>query len=77
MFVFYFSPLNFFLFANIALARYETIRKNIEISSNQMKRIIKTQHPKDKTITRNKETQMTGQHEPLSKPEVKSGTLEG
>jgi len=32
---------------------------------------------KDKTITGNKETQMTGQHEPLWKPEVKSGDPEG
>jgi len=36
---------------------------NIEIASNQTKRTIKTQNPKDKTITRNKETQMIGQHE--------------
>jgi len=31
----------------------------------------------NKTITWNKETQMTGQHEPLWKPEVKSGVPEG
>jgi len=39
--------------------------QNIEIPRNQTKEAIKTQNPKDKTITRNKETQMTGQHEPL------------
>jgi len=32
---------------------------------------------KDKTITWNKETQMTEQYEPLWKPEVKSGSPEG
>jgi len=39
--------------------------KNINIPSSQTKRTIKTQKTKDKTITGNKETQMTGQHEPL------------
>jgi len=34
------------------------------------------QNSKDKTITWNKETPMTGQHEPL-KPEMKSGAPEG
>jgi len=34
------------------------------------------QNSKDKTFTWNKETQMTGQHEPLWKPEVKSGAPE-
>jgi len=38
-------------------------KKNI--SSNQTKGTIKIENPKDKTITRNKETQMTGQQEPL------------
>jgi len=37
--------------------------KNIEIPSNQTKGTIKTQDPKDKTLTCNKETQMAGQHE--------------
>jgi len=32
---------------------------------------------KDKTITWNKETHMTGQHEPLGKPGVESGAPEG
>jgi len=32
---------------------------------------------KDKIIRWNKETQMTGQHEPLWKPEVKPGAPEG
>jgi len=36
-----------------------------------------TLNPEDKTITWNKETQMTGQHEPLWKPEVISGAPEG
>jgi len=31
-------------------------------NNSQTKRTIKTQNPKDKTITWNKETQMTGQH---------------
>jgi len=31
----------------------------------------------NKTITWNKETQMTGQHEPLWKPEVEPGAPEG
>jgi len=39
--------------------------KNIYIPSSQTKRTIKSQKTKDKTITGNKETQMTGQHEPL------------
>jgi len=39
--------------------------KKILIPCNQTKGTIKTQNPKDKTITRNKETQMAGQHEPL------------
>jgi len=39
--------------------------KNIYIPSNQTKGTIKTQNSKDKTITWNKETQMTGQHESL------------
>jgi len=41
------------------------IVKNIEIPSNQTKGTIKTQNPKDKTITWNKESEMTWQHEPL------------
>jgi len=46
--------------------------------SNQAKgaiKLFKTQNPNDKTITCtwNKETQMTGQYEPLWKPEMKSG----
>jgi len=45
--------------------------KNIEIPSVQTKGTLKTQNPKDKTITWNKETQITGQ------PEVKSGAPEG
>jgi len=36
----------------------------------------KLQNPKDKTITWNNVTQMTGQHEPLWKPVVKSGVPE-
>jgi len=40
-------------------------KKNIYIPSSQTKGTIKTQKTKDKTITGNKETQMTGQHEPL------------
>jgi len=51
--------------------------KNIYIPSSQTKGTIKTQKTKDKTITGNKETQMTGQHESLWKPEVKSGAPEG
>jgi len=47
-----------------------------KITSNQTKGTIRTQNPKDKTITWNKETQMTGQREPLWKPEVKSGAPE-
>jgi len=38
--------------------------KNIH-TKQSTKGTIKTQYPKDKTITCNKETQMTGQHEPL------------
>jgi len=49
----------------------------IEIQRNQSKGTIKTQNPKSKTIARNKETQMTEQHEPLWKPEAKSGAPEG
>jgi len=52
-------------------------KQKIQIPSNQAKGTIKTQKPKDKTITWNKETQMTGQHEHLLKPEVKSGAPEG
>jgi len=39
----------------------------------------KTLNPKDKTQfnTWNKETQVTGHHEPLWKPEVKSGAPKG
>jgi len=39
--------------------------KDIEIPSNQTEGTIKTQNSKDKTITLNKEIQITGQHEPL------------
>jgi len=38
---------------------------------------IKQKEQSDKTITLNKETHITGQHEPLWKPEVKSGAPEG
>jgi len=48
------------------LVLYDTWKvKNIHIPSSQTKRTIKTQKTKDKTITGHKETQMTGQHEPL------------
>jgi len=47
---------------------------NIDTKQSSKRNI---QNPKDKTITWNKETQMTGQHEPLWKPEVKSGAPEG
>jgi len=47
------------------------------IPSNQTKGTIKTQNPKDKTTTWNKEAQVTGQHEHLKKTEVKSGAPEG
>jgi len=52
-------------------------KKNIYIPSSQTKGTIKTQKTKDKTITWNKEKQMARQHEPLWKPEVKSGAPEG
>jgi len=39
--------------------------KYIEIPRIETKRTSKIQNPKDKTITRNKETQMTGQHGPI------------
>jgi len=39
--------------------------KHIYIPSSQTKGTIKTQKTKDKTITGNKETQMTGKPEPL------------
>jgi len=52
-------------------------KKNIEIPRNQTKGKIETQNPKGKKITWNKETQITEQHEPLWKPEVKSGAPEG
>jgi len=51
--------------------------KNIELACNQTRETIKTQNPKDKTIKWIKKTQMTGQREPLWKPEVKSGVPEG
>jgi len=38
---------------------------NIYIPSSQTKGTIKTQKTKDKTITGNKDTQMTGKYEPL------------
>jgi len=41
------------------------LKGRVKIPINQTKGTIKTQNPKDKTITRNKETQMTEQHEPL------------
>jgi len=36
--------------------------ENVEILRNLREETIKIQNPKDKTITRTKETQMTGQH---------------
>jgi len=39
------------------------IVNNIEIPRNQTRGTVETQNRKDKTITWNKETQMTGQHE--------------
>jgi len=59
------------------LAGHFKRKKYIKIPRSQTRRTIKTQNPKDKTITWSKETQMTGQHEHLWKPEVKSGALEG
>jgi len=47
--------------------------KNIDTKQSNKRN---NQNSKDKTITRNKETQMTGQHEPLWKPKVKSGAPE-
>jgi len=48
--------------------------KNIDTKQSNKRN---NQNPKDKTITWNKETQMTEQHEPLWKPEVKPGAPEG
>jgi len=48
--------------------------KNIDTKQSNKRN---NQNSKDKTLTWNKETQMTGQHEPLWKPEVKSGAPEG
>jgi len=50
--------------------------KNRDIKQSN-KRNNQNSNPKDKPITLNKETQMTGQHEPLWKSEVKSGDPEG
>jgi len=47
------------------------------ILSNETKGTIQTQNPKEKTIICNKVTQMTRQHEPPGKPEVKLGAPEG
>jgi len=49
----------------------------MQIPNNEIKGTIKTQNPKDKTITWKKETQMTGHYVPLWKPEVKSSAPEG
>jgi len=43
---------------------------------NQTRGTIKIQNPKDMKMTWNKETQMTGQHEPLCKSEMKSAAPE-
>jgi len=50
--------------------------KNIDTKQSN-KRNNQNSKTKDKTVTWNKEPQMTGQHEPLWKPEVKSGAPEG
>jgi len=51
--------------------------KKYRYQAVKTKASIKTQKTKYKTITWNKETQTTGQHEPLWKPEAKSGAPEG
>jgi len=56
-----------------AMFNYPTKGKHREIQRNQARGTSDTQNQNDKTITWNKETQTTGQHEPLWKPEVKSG----
>jgi len=48
--------------------------KNIDTKQSNKRN---NQNSKVKTITWNKETQMTRQNEPLWKPEVKSGAPEG
>jgi len=49
----------------LMVSQQEISKTNIQIPSSQTKVTIRTQKTKDKTITWNKETQMTGQHEPL------------
>jgi len=57
---------------------YMYLQSKKDINTKQSnKRNNQTQKTKNKTITWDKETQMTGQHEPLWKPEVKSGAPEG
>jgi len=51
--------------------------KKYRYQSIKQKEQSKLKNPKDKTITWNKETQMTGQHEPLWNLELKSGAQEG
>jgi len=57
------KEINFYGCFNVTLILVEV--KNID--AKQSKGTIKTKNPKGKTW--NKETQMTGQHEPLCKPE--------
>jgi len=53
---------------------YNYIKYKIYIDTKQSNKR-NNQNSKDKTITWNKEIEMTEQHEPLWKPEVKSGAL--
>jgi len=54
-----------------------SINKKYRNTTQSNQRNNQNSKSKDKTITWNKETQMTGQHEHLLKPEVKSGAPEG